>query len=237
MYRTADEVVLPEYFPVVTLPEGSIPIKELAQEGCDDPKFIAAYNYLLSRGDEFIDAYDFYWCPNDENCSLSQRIIIPVTFKNRIVGWTGRAINNDIPDRYYAQHPSDILFNSEILNDPHRKYLPVMEGAIDAIAVSGVGTFGARLSKKQLKWIQNSGKVPVLVADRDSSGIRNIDTAMKLGWAVSFPRLASRGWWEADVKDAAEAAKRYGRLYTVQSILQNIVTDPFQIEVLAKMTV
>jgi hypothetical protein len=180
--QIASEVVLPEYMAEVPLPEGSRLIRELAQEHCQDAAFLDAYNYLLSRGEEFLDAYDFYWCPNDDKMNLSKRIIIPVTFKHKIVGWTGRAINNDIPDRYYASHPSDILFNSEILNDPYRKFIPIMEGPLDAIAISGVATFGAKLSKKQLKWIQNSGKTPVLVADRDTSGIRVIETAIKLGW-------------------------------------------------------
>jgi DNA primase len=96
---------------------------------------------------------------------------------------------------------------------------------------------GAKLSDNQTRWINSANKTPILVIDRDSSGQRNVAVALRNKWHAAFPRLASAGWWDADVKDTAEAVKRYGRLYTLQSILKTATNDPRKIEVWSKLLI
>ena len=48
------------------------------------------------------------------------------------------------------------------------------------------------------------------------------------GWSVAFPE------WEDDIKDASDAVVRYGRLFTVKSILDSIETNATKIKILAK---
>jgi len=55
-----------------------------------------------------------------------------------------------------------------------------------------------------------------------------VNTAVKRGWAVSFPE------WEDDIKDASDAVERYGRLFTVRSILESVETSGTKIKILAK---
>jgi hypothetical protein len=66
------------------------------------------------------------------------------------------------------------------------------------------------------------------VPDRDRSGKRLLDKALEYGWAVSFPL------WEPDVKDCADAHQRYGKLYTLRSILADTETSALKIKLRSK---
>ena len=68
----------------------------------------------------------------------------------------------------------------------------------------------------------------MLLPDFDKSGMDTVNVAVRRGWAVSFPE------WEDDIKDASDAVMRYGRLFTVKSVLQSIETNATKIKILAK---
>ena len=55
-----------------------------------------------------------------------------------------------------------------------------------------------------------------------------VNVAIKQGWSVSFPP------WEDDIKDASDAVMRYGRLFTVKSVLDSVETNATKIKILAK---
>ena len=55
-----------------------------------------------------------------------------------------------------------------------------------------------------------------------------VNVAIKHGWSVSFPE------WEDDVKDASDAVEKYGRLFTVKSVLESVETNTTKIKILAK---
>ena len=67
-----------------------------------------------------------------------------------------------------------------------------------------------------------------MLSDFDKSGMDTVNVAVRCGWAVSFPE------WEDDIKDASDAVMRYGRLFTVKSVLQSIETNATKIKILAK---
>ena len=67
----------------------------------------------------------------------------------------------------------------------------------------------------------------VLLADSDKAGMDMVKKAVERGWEVAFPE------W-TDCKDAADAQMKYGRLFTVKSILESAVRNPTKIKVLAK---
>ena len=73
------------------------------------------------------------------------------------------------------------------------------------------------------------GKRIILGTDRDEPGKELIDKALALGWEVSFPD------WAPDIKDAADAVARYGRVATLQSIIDSATNNKIKIEVKAKM--
>ena len=75
---------------------------------------------------------------------------------------------------------------------------------------------------------QELDKDIILLPDFDKAGIDTVNIATKRGWAVSFPP------WEDDIKDASDAVERYGRLFTVKTILDSVETNATKIKILAK---
>lgn len=217
------------------LPIGSRPIEEWADAGCAETDFIDSMEYLFSRGDDLAAAHSYYWSPDPQ---WSRRIIIPFFHGGRIVGFTGRAVDSAASGRYMMEAPTDFLFNYGALLEHERSVAILCEGVFDAIAVDGVGLMGARLNNQQIAFIKNCGKQIILLPDRDKQGERMIDMALLNNWSVAFPAMRSGHgrdvWWESDVKDAAEACKRYGRLYTLQSIIATATDNKIKINMLRK---
>ncbi len=115
----------------------------------------------------------------------------------------------------------------------------VVEGVFDALALDGVGVLGADMNEAVIAQIKASRLSPVVLPDHDKAGQRLIDHALAHGWAVAFPALRDgRGhddWWAPDVKDAADAARLYGRLYALRSVLRSATSTPLKIEANRKL--
>ena len=104
----------------------------------------------------------------------------------------------------------------------------VTEGQFDALQMGGVALAGNTPNNIQCKIIEDLDKQIVLLPDFDKSGMDTVNVAVKHGWAVSFPE------WEDDIKDASDAVVRYGRLFTVKSVLESVETNATKIKILAK---
>jgi hypothetical protein len=233
-------------FPQKSLPVGAASFEEWARRGCTDPKFLKTIEYLYGRGEDIAGATTYYWSPNSRTnpedhhteCNLNERVIIPFYRNDKIVGWTGRAINDDIRSKYHSDNSPDFLFNNHVMDIRERKYLIIPEGPFDALAIDGISPLGSSINDRQASWIDSTGKVPIIVPDPDRAGQALIDVALKRGWRVAFPRLKSAGqrnWWDLDVKDCAQAVQRYGRLYTLTSILKTAAQNKIEIELKRKM--
>lgn len=234
-------------FPRKALPNGAKSFSVLAQEGCSDPDFLDVATYLLGRGDE-IAKNEFYWSPSTLN-NMNRRVIIPYYRKNEIVGWTSRLIDkpqladpNDplspLEPKYFQTRPPDFIFNNHLMEIPERKYIMVMEGPMDALAIDGCAVLSANISDRQAAWIDSMGKTVIVIPDHDKSGQRLVDIALKRKWHVAFPLLndgSSMNWWEPDIKDVAASVARYGRLYTLASIMNTATNTPFEIAIKRKM--
>lgn len=230
-------------FPRRPLPPQAVSFNTLATQGCTDPDFLAVAEYLFSRGEDVAQSSTFYWSPDTEN-NMRRRVIIPFYRHGEIVGWTGRLIDPPrqigakLEPKYFNSNPLDYVFNNHVMEDKARKYIVVVEGVFDALAIDGVATCGAKLSDKQAAWIDSMGKTVIVLPDHDKSGERLIDKAMQRGWHVAFPLIASGSaynWWDTDIKDAADAVARYGRLYTLTSIIKSASADKIAISVKRKM--
>jgi DNA primase len=146
------------------------------------------------------------------------------------VGWTGRAINNDIDPKYNNMNvPKNFLFNCDVLTKLDRKFVIIVEGIFDAKAIDGVATMGAKLNGYQIDWL-NSCPIPkIVVPDRDHTGKRLIQVAIDNNWHVSLPSVGARNLWNRDIKDVDDAVKRYGKLWTLKSILLHKTNNQFEI--------
>lgn len=204
------------------LPIGARPVMDLLKEGYNDKDFESSVLYLAERGEEIFTGYDYFWTPNREH-GLNQRIIIPFRWRGEIVGWTGRAT---IPTktRYYSEVQAHYLFNTEVI-DNDWQYVFLCEGPFDALAINGVASLGDKLSEEQILWLNQSGKTKVVVPDRINAGGTLVDIAIKQGWHVAFPQ------WDRNIKDAADAVKAYGKLYSIWTIIDSITKDKLSINV------
>lgn len=218
----APREIQPLIFNPHPLPKGSRPILEWLAEGCEDTDFINTILYLDERGDDLLNGYDYYWTPLKEH-SLNQRVIIPFRWKGEVVGWTGRA-TFPTKNRYYSEVQPHYLFNTEVA-DSNWDFLFLCEGPFDAIAINGVAALGDKLSEEQIQWLRHCGKTIVVVPDMQKGGGTLVDIAVKENWHVSFPR------WDPEIKDGADAVKKYGKLYAIWSIIDARVSNKLEINV------
>jgi DNA primase len=98
-----------------------------------------------------------------------------------------------------------------------------VEGVFDALSISGLAVLHADISDAQARLIRSLDREVTVVPDQDSAGMKMIDRALDLGWAVSMPE------WES-CKDVNDAVKRYGRLATLITIMQARETNRIKIE-------
>lgn len=181
-----------------------------------------ALTYVYDRG-LTLDDYDFYVSPGE----LKDRIIIPFKLEGRTVGYTARKLTDGKP-KYLSEQTPGYVFNLDAQADWNRKYVIAVEGPMDALSIGGIALLGADIMDKQALQINRLQKQVILVPDRDRDGQRTVEQAIEQGWAVSFPE------WAPDVKDSNDAVRRYGRLYTLYSILAATETYGLTIKLKAK---
>ena len=112
---------------------------------------------------------------------------------------------------------------------PIAKFVIVTEGPFDAIAVSGVSILGSEINDTQRELIDGLGRQVIVVPDRDAPGEKLINQAIEFGWSVAFPD------WDKTVGDVADAVLKYGRLFTLQSILKTTESSKLKIDLKRKM--
>jgi len=205
----------------VELPSGAKPILELI-DNCPE-KLIPVMEYLAERK-LYLEDYPFYWTPY---IGYSNRLIIPFFYKNQIVGYTARSINNTTPKYISSQQPS-YVFNIDKQRDD-RVFSIICEGPIDAISIDGCAIMGSEIKEGQQHLLNHLHKEIILVPDRDKSGMALIEQAIEYGYSVSMPK------WPTDIKDINDAVKKLGRLATLWLIVTSKETSPLKIRVKAKM--
>lgn len=205
------------------LPPNSEPIIKLLDDGCIDPNFLDCIEYIFSRGLE-LQWYNWHWCPEK---SYKDRVIIPFYYNNKIVGHTGRKVTDNSRPKYLTSSQPGYVFNIDAQYHS-RKYCIVTEGQFDAIAIDGIAIMHNDPSDEQISKINSLGKEIIVVPDRDAAGAKMLKAAANNNWNVSMPP------WEPDIKDVADAQQRYGRLYTLQTILHYKETNPIKIKLLQK---
>ncbi len=182
--------------------------------------------YLTSRGIG-PDWYDFMYSPS-KIWDIYQRLLIPFYWRGEVVGFTGRVFEESRAVKYYTDVWPGYVFNMDA-QDWSRKFVIVTEGPFDAITISGVSILGSEINDIQRELIDGLNRRVIVVPDRDAPGEKLINQAIEFGWNVAFPE------WEDDVQDVADAVAKYGRLFTMQSILKTSESSKFKIDLKRKM--
>lgn len=172
------------------------------------------------------DKYDFYWTDSTEH-SLHQRVVIPMYWEGKIIGYTSRTFVDSVKPKYYSNYEPNLVFN---LNNQQRdsKFVIVCEGPFDAMSVDGVAVMSNECSETQAEIIESLGKEVIVVADRDKAGARLLQNAIEYGWSASFPV------WQETCKDINEAVVKYGKLFVLKSIIDSKETSKLKIELMRK---
>jgi hypothetical protein len=149
-------------------------------------------------------------------------IVIPFTYRDQVVGWTKRFLDDRNP-RYLTDAQPGYVFNVDSIKDSWTQVI-VTEGIFDALSIGGVAVMHNDINDAQARLIRNLGRAITVVPDQDRTGLDLIDRALELGWAVSIPD------WGNDCKDVNDAVIKHGRLATLITIMQARETSRIKIE-------
>jgi DNA primase len=214
---------------VINWPEMELPDNTVAFMDYPEPDndWITAATYLTERGFDIEDER-FMYSPARLPARMNKRFVIPFTYKGKTVGYTARWSGTPpegIP-KYYNKQPSNYVYGLD-QQTADKQVVILTEGPLDAIVVDGISAGTNTISEGQADVIISLNKPIIVLPDRDRAGNEMVKAALRYGWSVSFPE------WD-DCKDAGDAQLKYGRLYTVRSILDSAVNNPIKIQVLAK---
>jgi hypothetical protein len=153
-------------------------------------------------------------------------IVIPFTHNNQVVGHTTRFLDDRTP-KYIQDIQHGYVFGTDLQRDSWQ-YVIVVEGVFDALAINGLAVLHAEINDAQVRLIRSLGQEVVVVPDQDEAGMKLVDRAVELGWAVSIPE------WPEGCKDVNDAVIRLGQLGCLLTILENRETSKIKIEMRKK---
>lgn len=208
-------------FQARSLPEGSRLLSDIAEE--DPASVLHVLEYLADRK-FYLDDYPWYW---SSNTMYRNRLIIPIYHDGECMGSTARAVDNEIRPRYLSSHPPGLVFNLDRQID-QRKFVIVVEGIFDAIAIDGVAVMGGQISTAQQQQINSLQREIIVVPDRDQVGHEMLSALEDHSWSVSMPP------WPPGIKDVADACQQLGRLATLTMIVKHRQTNALKINLQAR---
>lgn len=204
------EIHFPDYF---------VPLKKIK----NDKWANIAREYLTER---MVDPneYDFHILSCDSHDPAIEkkwraRLIIPYYRSKKVVWYQGRDLKLNSKMRYIsADSPSEcILSDHAQLFKRTTAPLFITEGFFDSFMVNGVAIFGNTFKKGQVKLLQSSSRRKVYVPDNSKDAKLAAIQALANGWEVSIPDVGS-------CKDLNSAVKRYGKLYVMKTLYDNIIS-------------
>ena len=156
-------------------------------------------------------------------------VVIPFTHDNQVVGHTTRFLDDRTP-RYIQDIQHGYVFGTDLQKNNWQSAI-VVEGVFDALSINGLAVLHAEINDAQVRLIRSLGREIVVVPDQDEAGMKLVDRAVELGWAVSMPE------WPEGIKDVNDAVIRLGRLATLIIIMQARETSKIKIELRKKQLV
>jgi len=219
---TPREVSSTVTFTPKALPEGALAIRDWLEADLNEDEeasLAEVVKYLLARDCDPVSKH-FYWSPVE---GYKDRVIIPFWYKGSIVGSTARKVKDGRP-KYISDHHSHFVYNIDEQKED-QKYIFVTEGPFDAHAIGGVALLTNSIHEQQAKIINSLGQEVIVIPDQDSAGVELIDKADEYNWHVAFPN------WGSDVKDVAEAVKRYGKLFVLVDAMKTAVNGSIKLSV------
>lgn len=185
-------------------------------------KLIDTIQYVIDRG---MDPHDnrFYWTPEP---GYADRVLLPFFQDGKVVGYTGRKIVDGKP-KYLTDAQPGYVYNIDS-QTADRQFVIVVEGQFDALAIDGCAIMHNAPNAAQVQRLTALQREVIVVPDRDRPGAELLKSALENNWSVSLPP------WGDDIKDVADAVKKYGQLYVLSAILHYRETNEIKIQLLKK---
>lgn len=200
---------MPSFFvPLLDLPEDD-PIRVLATMHLEEERrmTVTDYPFLVARSTDD---------PNSKK--WANRLIIPVyNNNNQLIFWQGRDMVGNKTKKYLSVDSArdGVMYGmSEIYNRTNAP-LFVTEGFFDAFHVKGCATLGRQLTPSMISMLNSSTREKVIIPDRFGDGADLAMSALRLNWKVATPDIGQ-------CKDITEAIVKYGKLYVIKNIMDNI---------------
>lgn len=209
----------------ISTPEEFQTLQFWADNGCDDQDFLEVLQYAVSR--EFTRIDELFWMPT-RRYQFRNRLILPFRHHGNLVGYTGRYVREvptnkkSVITKYHNNMPEGYVYNLDSQRNSFKEYVIFTEGMFDAWAVDGISPMNNTVSPQQADLVNRLHRKVIMVPDFDKAGESFIDIAKQYGWMVSIPP------WRKGIKDAAQAASVYGRLMTINSIIESATANPVQ---------
>lgn len=209
-------------FTTVSLPKEAVLVTD---DLCNESKHLAAVKQYMAKRNLWVDeGYKYFWTPN---FAYRDRLIIPFYYERNIVGWTARTVTPDKSPKYITESQPGFVFNLDE-QGPHKVFCIVTEGPIDATHIDAVSPCGSEINDQQAMLINRLNRDVIVLPDRDEAGSKLVEQAISYGWGVSMPD------WAPGIKDVGDAVLKYGRIYTLYSIVGAAETSPLKIRLKAK---
>lgn len=199
------------------------PSAKIIDENTEDENCKKVISYMKSRC-LHIDDTKFYWSPE---LGYRDRLIIPFFYNNNIVGWTARTVTDNKKPKYLSEQQPGFVYNLDEQGF-NKSFVVVCEGPLDAIHIDGVALLGSEVKDQQALLINSLNKNVILVPDKDKAGSKLIEQAIDYNWSVSLPN------WDNDINDIGDCVQKYGRLYTLYSIVSAAESSKLKIQLREK---
>ena len=213
-------------FKTYPLPAGSISFiqslawSELQGANCSQ-QLASAVEYVFKRKID-MQKYDFYISDETAN-KINRRIIIPLSWKGEVIGYTARSLVDTVTPKYYTNIDTGYVFNMDA-QQRDWKFVIVCEGIFDALSVDGVAMMKSDVTKQQIDLVESLEREIIVVPDWNKTGKNLIDVALANGWAVSFPV------WAETCTDINDAVVKYGKLFVLKTILDSVERSQLKIQ-------
>lgn len=215
-----EHVLFKPDFDTVELPEAA----QLITDYTESNRYLERMTAYIKSRNFTLDDYPFYW---SSNIKYRNRLIVPFYLQGRTVGWTARSVDPKETVRYISSQQPGYVFNLD-RQTYNRTFCIVVEGPLDAIHLDATALCGSSINDQQAYLLNRLQKQIIVLPDNDRAGRKLVEQAIEQGWSVSFPE------WGDDVNDVGDAVQKYGRLYTLYSIVASTETSAFKIQLKAK---
>ena len=157
------------------------------------PKTHPAILYLTKRNfdiDYLVENFDVHFCVKHEKKVVDHRLVMPIYFEDKLIGWQTRAIfdcdwKKSILPKYYTAPGTpkkNIFYNFD--KAKHYRSCVIMEGCTDVwrYGLQAIGSLGTGISTSQIDLICKHFDSGVVIYDpdtnQDKSKLKSIDRAV-----------------------------------------------------------